>query len=77
MTYYELIKLNAPLLLVMKRNGVLLDDVEAVAIYEEYNEMLAQGNKKLYINAELSRRHGVSPRSIYDIRRRFDTPIDI
>ena len=32
MTYYELVKLNAPFLRVLKRNGVLLEDTEAIAI---------------------------------------------
>lgn len=77
MTYYELMKLNAPFLRVCKRNGVLLDDVESIAIYEAYKAMEAQGMKKLYIREELARKYNISTRTIYNIRDRFEACIDI
>lgn len=77
MTYYELVKLNAPFLRVLKRNGVLMEDTEAIAIYEEYCAMEAEGLKKLFIRESLSKKYGVSTRSIYDIRHRFESPVEI
>lgn len=77
MTYYELLKCNAAFLRLCKRNGILIDDVEAIEIYERYKEMEAQGMKKLYIREELARKYNISTRTIYNIRDRFEATINI
>lgn len=77
MTYYELLKCNAAFLRLCKCNGILIDDVEAIEIYERYKEMEAQGMKKLYIREELARKYNISTRTIYNIRDRFEATINI
>lgn len=77
MTYYELMKLNAAFLGLCRKNGVLLDDVESIEIYEQYKSMEAQGMKKLYIREELARKYNISTRTIYNIRDRFEARIEL
>lgn len=77
MTTYELLKVNRGLINTLHAAGVRIDDVKYIDLYMDVKMMTDAGDKKTYAVAMAADRYKVSERLVYDIIRRFDTPLQI
>lgn len=71
MNIYELIKTNQSVLNVLKENGVTVNDVNNLAIYEEFLEMKSHGHKTVYCATVIADKYGKSLRLVYNIIKHF------
>lgn len=67
----EILKLNRELLNICRTVGIRMDDVRYIELYNDYNRLLADGEKTSYIVAALAEKYGVCERTVYDLIRRF------
>lgn len=71
MKVIEILKLNRELLNICRTVGIRMDDVRYIELYNDYNRLLADGEKTSYIVAALAEKYGVCERKVYDLIRRF------
>jgi len=71
MKVIEILKLNRELLKFCRDAGIRLDDVRYIDLFNDYNRLLADGEKASYIVAALAEKYGVCERKVYDLIRRF------
>lgn len=71
MTTYEILKMNESLLQMMSKNGVSVNDVNNLAVYEEYIQMKEQGTKVRYIATFLADKYGITDRAVFKIVKRL------
>ena len=71
MKVIEILKLNRELLNICRAVGIRMDDVRYIELYNDYNRLLAEGEKTSYIVAALAEKYGVCERKVYDLIRRF------
>ena len=64
MTVYDLLTDNVAILRRFHRNGVATDSIRFIPIYEDWLRMVADGDKKQYIEEKLSEKYGYTPRYI-------------
>ena len=64
MTIYDLLKDNVAILRRFHKNGVAVDSIRFIPIYEQWESLLAEGHKKQYIEQVLADRFGYNPRYI-------------
>lgn len=67
----EILKLNRELLKICRDVGIRLDDVLYIELYNDYNKLLAEGEKVSYIVAVLAERYAVSERKVYALLKRL------
>lgn len=67
----EILKLNRELLKICRNVGIRLDDVLYIELYNDYNRLLAKGEKVSYIVAVLAERYAVSERKVYTLLKRL------
>ena len=67
----EILKLNRELLKICRDVGIRLDDVLYIELYNDYNRLLAEGEKVSYIVAVLAERYAVSERKVYALLKRL------
>lgn len=67
----EILKLNRELLKICRDVGIRMDDVQYIELYNDYNSLLAAGEKVSYIVAVLAEKYGVSERKVYALVKRF------
>ncbi len=73
MKIIELLKFNRELVSRLKMAGVRLEDTEYIELYNDYEEMLARGEKVSYIVAALADRYGICERKVYMLIKRFQS----
>ena len=71
MKVIEILKLNRELLKFCRDAGIRLDDIRHIDLFNDYNRLLADGEKTSYIVAALAEKYGVCERKVYDLIRRF------
>ena len=71
MKVIELLRLNRQLLNVCRDEGIRIDDVRYIELYNDYRHMLAMGDKVSYIVALLAVRYNVSERKVYSLIKRL------
>lgn len=71
MKVIELLKLNRELQTICRATGVRLDDIRYIELYNDYVQLMADGEKISYIVAMLSEKYNVCERKVYDLIRRF------
>ena len=71
MKVIEAIKFNSGRLKNLLSAGIRLDDAQYIALYDEYIQMCAEGNKVSYIVAALADRYHISERKVYSLIKRF------
>lgn len=71
MKVIEILKLNRELLKICRNVGIRLDDVLYIELYNDYNRLLAKGEKVSYIVAVLAERYAVSERKVYTLLKRL------
>ena len=64
MTIYDLLKDNVAILRRFHKNGVAVDSIRFIPIYEDWTSLLAEGHKKQYIEQVLADKYGYTARYI-------------
>lgn len=64
MTIYDLLKDNVAILRRFHKNGVAVDSIRFLPIYEDWMQLLTTGQKKQYIEQVLSDKYGYTARYI-------------
>jgi len=77
MKYIELLKVNRSFLQLLKKNGVILADVEMIQIYEKYLQMMQTEDKRIYIMEKLADEAGITSRTLYHIIKRMESEVKI
>lgn len=77
MTYFELLQVNKSFLQLLKKNGVVISDVEMLGIYEKYLQMKQTDDKRAYIMAKLAEEAGIATRTLYVIISRMESEVNI
>lgn len=77
MKVIEILNLNRELLIYFRKAGIRLEDVQYIALYNEFRALKAQNNKVSYIVATLASKYNISERKVYDLIRRFKTDCNL
>lgn len=77
MKVIEILKLNRELLKICRDMGIRTNDVQYIELYNEYNRLLANGEKVSYIVAVLAERYDVSERKVYALIKRLRTDCNL
>lgn len=77
MTRYEYIKVFAPVLLIMAREGIAPSDAVYIEAYEQYREMASNGAEQAEINRVILARYNIPPKKLQAIVERFSAQINI
>lgn len=64
MTIYDLLKDNVAILRRFHKNGVAVDSIRFIPLYEEWESMVTEGLKKQYIEQVLAEKYGYTARYI-------------
>ncbi len=67
----DVLKLNREALSKLDEMGVPASDYRYIALYDDFMQMQARGDKVSYIVATLADKHGVGERTIYSVIRRL------
>lgn len=67
MKLYEILTMNKELLERMHGFGIRISDYYWVELYKEYQAMLREGYKKMYIVALLSEHYNICERKVYKV----------
>lgn len=77
MKVIEILKLNRELLKICRNIGLRVDDVQYIELYNDYNRLLADGEKVSYIVAVLAERYAVSERKVYTLIKRLQADCNL
>lgn len=77
MKYFELLQVNRSFIQLLKKNGVVISDVEMLSIYEKYLQMIQTDDKRAYIMAKLADEAGIATRTLYVIINRMESEVSI
>lgn len=77
MKYFELLQVNKSFIQLLKKNGVVISDVEMLSIYEKYLQMIKTDDKRAYIMAKLAEEAGIATRTLYIIINRMESEVSI
>lgn len=77
MKYYELLQVNKSFIQLLKKNGVVLTDVEMISIYEKYLQMIKTNEKRTYIMQKLADEAGIAIRTLYVVINRMESEVSI
>lgn len=75
MEAYKLLFLIRDLAKSMSEIGVKMDDYKYIGLCQEYNDLVAKGEKREYARAILSKKYSVSESTVFRIISRLNTPI--
>lgn len=70
---YGILKANEGLLRELARNGVAIEEVHNLAIYEDFVRLTNEGHKALYVVGHLCEKYLKSERTIWRIVRKMRT----
>lgn len=71
MTRYDLIKTAESLLRVCDAHGIDPKEVHQLAVYEDWQRLIAEKHKKVWIIAYLSQQYGISEATVKRIAKRM------
>lgn len=72
MEAYKVLYLIRDLAKSMSDIGIKMDDYQYIGLCQEYNELVARGNKREYARAVLSRKYSVSESTVFRIITRMN-----
>lgn len=75
MEAYKLLFLIRDLAKSMSEIGVKMDDYKYIGLCQEYNDLVANGEKREYARTILSKEYSVSESTVFRIISRLNTPI--
>ena len=71
MTRYELIKSAESILRLCDAAGIVPSEARYLAVYEEWQRLTKEGQKKVWVLAYLSQQYGISEATIKRIARKM------
>lgn len=71
MKIVELLKLGQNWLDLLQNACISIKDCRFIAMYEEYEKMVSQGEKTTFAVTVLSRKYGISERKVYYLLKKF------
>lgn len=77
MTFHELLKTNKTLIETMLHNSISINDVGKLPVFEEYERMERNGEKKGYIVCYLAEKYSMTERGIYKLVSRMRKVVTI
>lgn len=77
MTRYEYIKVFAPVLLIMAREGITPSDASYIEAYEQSREMVKNGAEQGEINRIILMKYNIPPKKLQAIVERFSVQMSI
>ena len=77
MKRYDILKLNSQVLEFFLRNKISLSEVRNIKVFEDFVDLCNHGNKVEYAANIVSKRYGITQRSVYNIARRMRSDIII
>lgn len=77
MKYFELLQVNRSFIQLLKKNGVVLSDVEMLQIYEKYLQIIKTNDKRTYIMQKLADEAGIASRTLYVVISRMESEVSI
>jgi len=75
MEAYKVLYLVRDLAKSMSNIGVKMEDYKYIGLCQEYNELVARGEKKEYARAILSKEYSVSESTVFRILSRMNKPV--
>jgi hypothetical protein len=75
MEAYKILYLIRDLAKSMSNIGVKMEDYKYIGLCQEYNELVARGEKKEYARAILSKEYSVSESTVFRILSRMNKPV--
>lgn len=75
MKVYEAISFNREILERLSTCGVKVEDCRWLDLYNDFNKMVANGDKVTYAVAVMSERYNISERQVYKIIKRFRSTV--
>lgn len=73
----ELVKFCDKILKSLSNSGIRTTDYRYVQMFDDYEQMLADGHKTTYIVLCLAERYKISERGVYRVLNRLKSPADI
>lgn len=73
MKVIEVLKLNEGALNICQNAGIRIEDVRYIDLYNDYNNLLAEGEKVSYIVAVLAERYNICERKVYMLIKRLQS----
>ena len=77
MKVVEILKIGQNLLELLQKSRIKVDDVRFIGLYDEYLELIRQGNKKSYAVLVLSQKYNISERQVYYIIKKLSADCKI
>ena len=71
MKVIEILKLGRKMMEMLQESCIKISDVRYIDLFDEYERMISNGDKKSYVVAFLSDKYGVSERQIYYLLKKF------
>lgn len=72
MKVVEILQIGQKLLEMLQKSCIKVSDIKYIGMYEEYSDLLENGNKVSYIAAVLSTKYNISERQFFYIIKRFE-----
>lgn len=69
--------MNHSLMKLLCNNCISPNDVNNIAVFEEFNEMKQQGLKVRYIAITLAEKYGITDRAVFKIVKRLSKPLTL
>lgn len=73
MKVIEALKFNSGLLKNLQTVGIKVDDTQYIALYDDYIQMQAGGDKVSYIVATLAEKYHICERTVYSLIKKFES----
>lgn len=70
----DLVKISAKMMEMLSKHGIDMSDYQYIDLYDEYLEMVSNGDKVTYVVTYLAEKYKTSERSIYRLLKRFNSP---
>ena len=77
MKVVELLKIGRNLLELLQKSCIKINDVQFIAMYDEYKALIEDNTKTSYAVTTLSRKYNISERQFYYLIKRFETDCKI
>ena len=71
MKVVEILKLGENIAKALQYSCITLSDFQYIALYDEYEHIMALGGKKTYAIAYLSSKYNISERKVYYLIKKF------
>lgn len=72
MKIFEVLSFNRELLARLSAAGVRLGDYKYLDLYNDYKQMVAQGEKVTYVVTVMAERYSISERQVYKVIHRME-----